>query len=77
MRSRITRLGNNLRAALDERRLSHADLAQLTEIPYPVIQRLLRADSNPYLDQAMRIARVLDLSLEQLFWVDDGRNGRR
>ena len=57
----MRRLGNNVRAALAERRLSHADLAQLAELPYAVVQRLLRPDSNPYLDQAIRIARVLDL----------------
>jgi len=61
---------NRLRAALEERRLTQVDLADLSGVPYPTIRRLLRPDSNPFLDDALRVARVLDASLERLFWLE-------
>jgi transcriptional regulator with XRE-family HTH domain len=62
-------LGNRLRAELEDRRLSQADLAELTEIPYVTVQRLVRPGSNPFLDDALRITRVLEVPLERLFWI--------
>ena len=61
---------NRLRAALEERHLTQVDLADLSGVSYPTIRRLLRPDSNPFLDDALRVARVLDASLERLFWLE-------
>ena len=64
-------LANQLRMALEERRLSQVDLADLAGIPYPRLRRLLRPGSNPFLDDALRVARVLDVPVARLFWLEE------
>jgi transcriptional regulator with XRE-family HTH domain len=61
------RIGNRVAAELRRRQWSQADLAASTEIPYAVIRRLARPDSDPALDYALRISRALGLPVESLF----------
>jgi hypothetical protein len=63
---------NKVASALRRRQWSHADLAAVTELPYPVVRRLVRG-TNPPLEYALRIARVLDTPVESLFALDDPR----
>lgn len=65
---------NGLRLLLSEQELSLSDLAHLTAIPYPVIRRMAAAGSNPPLELALRIARVLELPVEAIFGLDEGRD---
>jgi len=60
---------NGLRTTLAERQISQTDLAELAGIPYATIRRIVRKDSNPRLDDALRISRVLKMSIEDLFYL--------
>jgi hypothetical protein len=62
---------NKVAWALRRRQWSHADLAAVTELPYPVVRRLVRPGCNPPLEYALRIARVLDTPVESLFSLAD------
>jgi transcriptional regulator with XRE-family HTH domain len=66
----MAHLRNRLRAELATRQMSLAELARLTEIPYPTVQRVARPHSNPFLDNALRIAKVLGVPLERLFRIE-------
>ncbi|HZP42786.1 MAG TPA: helix-turn-helix transcriptional regulator [Candidatus Binatia bacterium] len=61
------RVGNRLAAELRQRQWSRADLAAATDIPYAVVRRLARPGSDPALDYALRICRVLGVPVETLF----------
>lgn len=63
---------NKVGSALRRRQWSHADLAAIAELPYPVVRRLVRGN-NPPLEYALRVARVLDTPVESLFSLDDVR----
>lgn len=58
---------NELRSTLAEQQISQADLAEFTGIAYAKIRRIVRPDSNPRLDDALRIANALKTSIEDLF----------
>jgi transcriptional regulator with XRE-family HTH domain len=65
-------IANRVRAALEERRLSQVDLAELTGVPYTTIRRLVQPESNPFLDDVLRVARVLEIPVARLFWLARG-----
>ena len=60
---------NALRTTLEDRRLSQIDLADLSGVPYTTVQRIVRPDSNPFLDDALRITRILGAPMAELFWL--------
>ena len=62
---------NGLRATLAERQISQTALAELSGVSYATIRRIGRKDSNPRLDDALRICSVLQLSIEDLFHLVD------
>jgi len=69
--------GNRLQVVLGERRLSQADLAVLTSLPYTTILRVTRPRGNPLLEHALRISAALDTPVEDLFWYgNDGSRSR-
>jgi transcriptional regulator with XRE-family HTH domain len=61
---------NRVTAVLRRRQWSRTDLAAGTELPYAVVRRIVRRGSNPPLEYALRIARVLDVPVETLFALD-------
>lgn len=65
---------NALRATLAERQISQMHLAEHTGIAYGKIRRILRPNSNPRLDDALRIANALEMPLEDLFHLDARSN---
>lgn len=57
--------------------MSQTELAALAGIPYPRVRRIVRRDSNPFLDDVLRIARVLNLTVAELFSLErDGADIR-
>jgi DNA-binding XRE family transcriptional regulator len=67
------RLGNRLRAAIEERGLTQADVAILTGLSYAVVRRIVRDGYDPLLLHALRVGAVLGMPVEELFWLEDER----
>ena len=63
-------ISNKVLGALEERQMSRRDLADLSGITFPIIRRLTQPDSNPFLDNALTIARILEVPVTQLFWLE-------
>jgi transcriptional regulator with XRE-family HTH domain len=61
------RILNLLRHALEERGLTQLELSELAEVNYAVIQRAVREDADPFLDDVLRIAAALGVPVERLF----------
>jgi transcriptional regulator with XRE-family HTH domain len=69
---------NRLSEALAEKQWTLTDLAQLTNLPYRTLRRIMRPNSNPPLEVAVTLSRALDLPLEQLFSLEvENRRTRR
>jgi len=67
----MAQLRNRVQELLDERQLSRTELAELTGLPTRTIRRLSRPDSDPLLEPALRISRILQTPLDDLFWLED------
>jgi transcriptional regulator with XRE-family HTH domain len=63
------RMLNDLPRILEERGLSQADLARLAGLAYPVVQRAVRPNANPFVDDVLTIARVLGVPAQRLFYL--------
>ena len=63
---------NRIEQARDAKSLSRGELADLAGVHYQTMGYLERGEYNPSLELALKIARVLELPLEEIFWLQDG-----
>ena len=59
-----------LKAARASKDLSQQELADLVEVSRQTISAIEKGDYNPTINLCIRICRVLDKTLDQLFWQD-------
>lgn len=64
-------VANRIEQARDKRGLSRGELADLVGVHYQTMGYLERGEYNPSLELALKIARVLEVPLEEIFWLDD------
>lgn len=64
------RLGNRLRIARAERTLSQSDLARLAGVSRQTISSIETAEYTPSALLAFKLAQVLEVPVEQLFWLE-------
>jgi transcriptional regulator with XRE-family HTH domain len=64
---------SRLPALLRARELSRSELGRLADLSDDVVRRLLRADSNPPLEHALRVSHVLGVEVEELFALEVAR----
>jgi putative transcriptional regulator len=62
-----------LRLAAD---LSRQDLADQVDVHYQTIGYIERGEYSPSLVLALRIADALKANVEDLFWIEENRNGK-
>ncbi len=67
----MNELANKIRILLKERNITQSALSELTDIPKSTLCRILGEDSYPSLDQAVRIIKVLGVSLDQLVGITE------
>ena len=65
-------VANRIEQARDAKSLSRGELADLVGVHYQTMGYLERGEYNPSLELALKIARVLELPLEEIFWLQDG-----
>lgn len=70
------RIANRVLHALEVGQMTLADLVELTDLPIAVVQRSARANWNPPLDVAVRIAWAVDLPIDKLFWLEPSEGAR-
>lgn len=63
---------NRIEQARDAKSLSRGELSDLVGVHYQTMGYLERGEYNPSLELALKIARVLELPLEEIFWLQDG-----
>jgi transcriptional regulator with XRE-family HTH domain len=63
----VTSVVNRLSEALAEKEWTLTELADMTDLPYRTLRRIMRRDSNPPLEVAVILSRALDVPLEHLF----------
>ena len=59
-----------LKAARAEKDLSQADLAEKVGVSRQTISAIEKGDYNPTINLCIRICKVLERTLDELFWVD-------
>ena len=64
------RVHNCIEQVRAERGLSRGELADLVGVHYQTMGYLERGEYNPSLELALKLCRVLDHSVEDLFWLD-------
>ena len=62
---------NRIEQARDAKSLSRGELADLVGVHYQTMGYLERGEYNPSLELALKIARVLEGPLEEIFWLED------
>ena len=62
---------NRIEQARDAKSLSRGELADLVGVHYQTLGYLERGEYNPSLELALKIARILEVPLEEIFWLDD------
>ena len=62
---------NRIEQARDAKSLSRGELADLVGVHYQTMGYLERGEYNPILELALKIARVLEVPLEEIFWLED------
>ena len=65
------RVANRLEEARTQSGLSRQELADRVEVHYQTIGYIERGEYSPSLVLALRIASVLDASVEEIFWLDE------
>lgn len=65
-------ISNVLKDIRLERNLIQEDLAEATGSCSRTIGRIERGERNPSLEMAIRLAHYLDMSVEEIFQLDDG-----
>ena len=64
---------NKLKKLLDEKNLSPKDLSTLTGIKESIIHALIAGKYSPYIDERVRIAKILNVGIERLYEQDDSK----
>ena len=64
-------ISNNLKDFRVERNLIQEDLAEATGSCSRTISRIERGERNPSLEMAIRLAHYLNMSVEEIFKLDD------
>lgn len=64
---------NKLKKLLDEKNLSPTDLSTLTGIKESIIHDLIAGKYSPYIDERVRIAKILNVGIERLYEQDDSK----
>ena len=64
-------ISNNLKDIRVERNLIQEDLAEATGPCSRTISRIERGERNPSLEMAIRLAHYLNMSVEEIFKLDD------
>ena len=64
-------VANRIEQARDAKSLSRGELADLVGVHYQTMGYLERGEYNPSLELALKIARVLEVPLEEIFWLED------
>ena len=59
-----------LKAARAEKDLSQADLAERVGVSRQTISAIEKGDYNPTINLCIRICKVLERTLDELFWTD-------
>ena len=59
-----------LKAARAEKDLSQADLAEKVGVSRQTISAIGKGDYNPTINLCIRICKVLERTLDELFWVE-------
>ena len=59
-----------LKAARAEKDLSQADLAEKVGVSRQTISAIEKGDYNPTINLCIRICKVLERTLDELFWVE-------
>lgn len=67
----LAELGKNLTQIRKQRRLTQQQLAELLEVQQRVISRWETGLVKPHLDHVVRLARVLEVSLDQLVFGEE------
>lgn len=60
-------LRSRLRELAEQRRLTLTDVEAASRIPYTTLRRIGQHDANPSVAQALVLARVLGVDVEQIF----------
>ncbi|MBT5576069.1 MAG: helix-turn-helix transcriptional regulator [Microbacteriaceae bacterium] len=63
-------VANRIEQARDAKSLSRGELADLVGVHYQTMGYLERGEYNPSLELALKIARVLEVPLEEIFWLE-------
>ena len=59
-----------LKAARAEKDLSQADLAERVGVSRQTISAIEKGDYNPTINLCIRICKVLERTLDELFWIE-------
>mgnify|MGYP000025131281 CR=1 FL=1 len=70
-KSEEERVANRLEQARTQAGLSRQELADEVGVHYQTIGYIERGEYSPSLVLALRIASVLKISLEEIFWLDE------
>lgn len=62
---------NNLRMIIAERKIKKGEFAKLIEVAPTTLSLILKEESTPTLQVAMRIAQKLDLKVEDIWYFDE------
>jgi putative transcriptional regulator len=65
------RLRNGVRTARTERSVSQVELGRMVGVSRQTISSIETADYTPSALLAFRIARVLDVPVDRLFWLEE------
>lgn len=61
------RLGIQIKKAMAEKKISHAELSKRSEIDPPHITRLIQGGTNPTLSTIVKLAEALEIEVSDLF----------
>ena len=64
-------VANRIEQTRDDRGLSRGELADRVGVHYQTMGYLERGEYNPSLELALKIARALEVSVQEIFWLDD------
>ena len=70
-KSETAPVANRIEQARGALGLSRGELADLVGVHYQTMGYLERGEYNPSLELALKIARVLEVPLEEIFWLED------
>ena len=69
-------VANRIEQARDARGLSRGELADLVGVHYQTMGYLERGEYNPSLELALKIARALEVPVQEIFWLEDQVSSR-